>query len=313
LGAMGQVGCCGPRRTAPTSRRYRPDNTQPSALPLHRPPLPYKDTTPTHSGPPSVLRPEHAWQPYKEESDDETGYIMGAWQPFPRPGYNVVDDKTPTAPDVPTSGFTRVGGGRAHFDTPYAIASGSTQTFPSIERDRDRHEPSSQLAAPPITTEDYSPPLTPSIPGTVSAKMAGYLPPGAMPPVHARTKSQTAIVEHAGTPAPLAYHSHPQSSHMNSGSQDVGEDGVMGQSKKKHWYNLRKGRRLSEPDSSHRQQALSSSSAPSESEPGRSFVVVRKQRPGTGTSQQSDAQGSSDPPGERSFTVVRGNNQDTSS
>jgi hypothetical protein len=30
------------------------------------------------------------------------------------------------------TGFSRVGGGRAHFDSPYAIASGSTHTFPSI-------------------------------------------------------------------------------------------------------------------------------------------------------------------------------------
>ena len=189
LGVLGLLGCCGSRRPRPASRsRYRSDVSQPATLPLGRPIPPYKDVTPTPSGPPSVLRPEHAMQPYKEDSDDETGFIMGAWQPFPRPGYSPVED--PPIVEPPKSGFARVGGGRAHYDSPYAIASGSTQTFPSVERN-----PPSQRAGT-STVNDYSPPPTPSV--ASAAKKADWsLPPGAMPPMHVRTKSQTAIIEDA--------------------------------------------------------------------------------------------------------------------
>ena len=131
LGVLGLVGCCGSRRPRRRSR-YRQE-PQPTTLPLSRPTPPFKDVTPTPSGPPSVLRPEHALQPYKEESDDETGFIMGAWQPFPRPGYNAVDDQASSdAASAPKSGFARVGGGRAHYDSPYAIQTSSLDAFVSL-------------------------------------------------------------------------------------------------------------------------------------------------------------------------------------
>lgn len=100
LGVMSMTGCCGSRKSSPANRRQSNIPKQPSTLLLPRP-IPFKDVTPSpSSGPPSVLRPEHAFQPYKEDSDDETGYIMGAWQPFPGPGYSTIDEpvKIPEPP-----------------------------------------------------------------------------------------------------------------------------------------------------------------------------------------------------------------------
>ncbi|KAG2108278.1 uncharacterized protein F5147DRAFT_800108 [Suillus discolor] len=79
-----------------------------------------------HSGgpPPSVLRLEHALQPYREHSDDdaESGHIMDAWQPFSGPGPRSSYDHTSisTPPQHFNSGFSRIGGGHAHYDSPYA-------------------------------------------------------------------------------------------------------------------------------------------------------------------------------------------------
>src|SRR5262249_10453082 len=141
----------------------------------------------TQSSPPSVLRPEQALRPYKEDSDDENGYIMGAWQPFPGPGYHAVDEPpSPVLPRPSTSstGFTRVGGGRAHFASPYAIASGSKQVLPApgvgggSEFDPSQLIPSADeemaLTSRPLTSEQ-----------NVQATPV---------PFHVRTKSQTAIV-----------------------------------------------------------------------------------------------------------------------
>ncbi|KAF7789345.1 hypothetical protein EIP86_000289 [Pleurotus ostreatoroseus] len=271
LGVLGLLGCCGSRRPRPASRsRYHSDVSQPATLPLGRPSPPYKDVTPTPSGPPSVLRPEHAMQPYKEDSDDETGFIMGAWQPFPRPGYSSVEDHSPLADPPPQTGFTRVAGGRAHYETPYAIASashhGSTQTFPSVERNAG----SSHLAST-VPQHEYSPPPTPSISSATVAKKADFnLPAGAMPPVHVRTKSQTAIIEDASALINLAEFRQQQTNAQNP--EAVADDGPLMQPKKK-WYNLRRNRRPSELEPPV--------DLPSpDPEPGRSFVVVRKARPG---------------------------------
>ncbi|KAH8096707.1 hypothetical protein BXZ70DRAFT_332657 [Cristinia sonorae] len=318
FGALGMAGCCGSRRSGQRRNRrnnVRPDaHSSPSTLPLSRPTAPYKDVTPTASGPPSVLRPENV-QPYKEESDDETGYIMGAWQPFPRPGYTTVTE-SPRPEAAPKSGFARVGGGRAHFDSPYAItqasgsgrfATGSTQTFPSVER-RDTGG-----------THDYSPPPTPSITSVANMKKApdiNSLPPGAMPPAHIRTKSQTAIIEDASAISGAVY-----AARRGSQSAAAGEPGdetqddeyLTTQPKKKHWYNIRRPRSsgggepstsaLAEPSTAPAPEPEASSS------PGRSFVVVRKQRPGTPGQQSQnagEASSSSQDPSQRSFTVLRG-------
>ena len=302
LGTLGLMGCCGARHPSRSRGGYRAAERQPSTLALSRPAPPYKGTTPPSSGPPSVLRPEHAMQPYKEESDDEAGFIMGAWQPFPGPGYNAVDESASTA-EVPKSGFTRVAGGRAHYDSPYAIASGSTQTFPSVERERNAGPSSLARSAPSVV--DDSPPPTPSI-----ASGARGLPPGAMPPAHIRTKSQTAIIENApafmaaaATATAAGPEQHAQVEFLN------GEEAAP-QPKKKHWYNRRKNRRLSESDA-----ALSAPPPPppSQQDAGRSFVVMRKPRPGfPGASHGSESSSSAQPAegvdeqGRRSFAVLRG-------
>ncbi|TFK94240.1 hypothetical protein K466DRAFT_476955 [Polyporus arcularius HHB13444] len=295
LGTLGLMGCCGPRH--PSSKRgYRATERQPSTLALSRPSPPYQTTSAPSSGPPSVLRPEHAMQPYKEDSDDETGFIMGAWQPFPGPGYSAVEEQ-PSAPEAPKSGFARVAGGRAHYDSPYAIASGSTQTFPSV--DRERHIGPSSLARSAPSVLDDSPPATPSI-----ASAAIGLPPGAMPPAHIRTKSQTAIVELApatsfmaqgagGSAAPAA-EQQAQVEYLNLGPS------ALTQPKKKHWYNRKKSRRMSESDAPL--------SPPPDQDSGRSFVVMRKAQPGTSQGASSTTQPGEgvDEQGRRSFTVLRG-------
>ncbi|CCL98242.1 uncharacterized protein FIBRA_00236 [Fibroporia radiculosa] len=282
LGTLGLLGCCGSRRPR---RASRPRNNlahlakQPSTVPLARP-------TPPGSGPPSFLRPEHALQPYKEESDDETGFIMGAWQPFPGPGYGPVDD-SPRMPEPPKSGFARVGGGRAHFESPYAIASGSTHALPSLARKG--HAPSS-LAQTSAPTE-YSPPPTPSIADV--GRKADVLPPGAAPSLHIRTKSQTAIIEDASA----LLNARPAA----SGSAQVADSLEDAPAPKKRWYNRRKSRRMSEGD------LMAMADAPAQ-DTGRSFVVVRKQRPGVPPSGSSSAAAEQE---RKSFTVLRGNQSDS--
>ncbi|OJT05400.1 hypothetical protein TRAPUB_3841 [Trametes pubescens] len=290
LGTMGLMGCCGSRRPRrPRGYRAADAGKQPQTLMLSRPTPPFKDSTPPSSGPPSVLRPEHAMQPYKEDSDDETGFIMGAWQPFPGPGYSAMEEPPAPAPSPPKSGFSRVAGGRAHYESPYAITSGSTQTFPSVERG------AGSVAQPSVV--DYSPPGTPSI-----SSAARGLPPGAMPPsAHVRTKSQTAIIENVS--AALPYRGAAGAAEPDArGEAAAGDDvAALGQPKKKHWFNRRKNRRMSESD------ALPST--PPGQEAGRSFVVVRKQRPGAPSPSSSSA-----PPAEDvveqergpSFSVLRG-------
>lgn len=298
LGVMSLVGCCGPRRRPRRSSRsmYRSTPPAPQSLNLTRPAPPYRDITPTSSGPPSVLRPEHALQPYKEENDDETGYIMGSWQPFPGPGYSPVE----TTPEPPKSGFARVGGGRAHYESPYAITNssmrGSTQTFPSVER-----HPGPSSLSNVIAQDDFIPP-SPSLGSAAVPAIAKTvdpgLPPGAMPPgqpsSHVRTKSQTAIIENA----PLISLSDPP--HSASAAEFGAVDDTAAVPKKK-WYNIRsKNRRYSEAD-----QLDMPAADPERSEPGRSFVVVRKGRPGA---PGKDASTSSEPTEKRSFQVLRGPN-----
>ncbi|KZT05573.1 uncharacterized protein LAESUDRAFT_813388 [Laetiporus sulphureus 93-53] len=294
LGVLGLLGCCGSRR--PRSRAdLRHVTKQPSAIPLTMPKAAFRTDTPTGStGPPSVLRPEHALQPYKEDSDDETGFIMGAWQPFPGPGYTPVDDGSRT-PELPKTGFARVGGGRAHYESPYAIASGSTQNFPKL----DKKSPSSTLAQRPVHL-DYSPPPTPSISSVARRADINYLPPGAMPPPHVRTKSQTAIIEDASALAAFRSHLNPTDPEEPVESDDAPPP-------KKRWFNRRKSRRMSEGDL----MTMTDMPISSPQEPGRSFVVVRKQRPGMPSNDASNSSNNSPEPERKSFTVLRGNQSES--
>lgn len=117
---------------------------------------------------------------------------------------------------------------------------------------------------------EYSPPPTPSVSGALS------VPTNAVPPAHVRTKSQTAIIEDTSA---LLDNTNLGSGAAEGSSQreqavDDQEDDLppMGQSKKKHWYTRRKSRRMSDGDPAPEQNEEQSN--------GRSFVVVRKQRPG---------------------------------
>ena len=235
FGVLGLLGCCGSpsggrRRRRSKHRRaekkaYRTSDS--SEMPTLTPHTtydttrfgqpPFSDTgfqkgSPTSAPTPSVLRPEHALRPYREDSDDE-GYIMGAWKPFAtqRPGYTPVSESTrggaSSPPKQPSSGFSRVGGGRANMDSPYSIshggrASGSMHSFPSIG---DKHSPigpgPSSLSNPVFYDDDDSPQASLS---NVSNIGLSALPPGAMQPSHARTKSQTAVIEDAGWMAPIS-------------------------------------------------------------------------------------------------------------
>lgn len=188
--------------------------------------------TPSSSAPPSVLRPEHALQPYREESDDEDGYIMGAWHSYTKPGYAAVEDQPFAVPTPPqkSSGFTRVGGGRAHFDTPYAIQSDSRASLDrqSLVPNHGITSPELDYNSPPTSFKFGTPPpntSTPSVgtfqnngnnnpPGSSGGGGGGGGPPprigragqnlphGAMPPAHFRVHSQYAVVVDPGSTDP---------------------------------------------------------------------------------------------------------------
>lgn len=256
LGALGLLGCFGgrPRRSPGDRSAQAPQQDTKSDISSYSPPLGTgKGTasTPqflqnesrkgsTNSHPPDVLTPDLANRPYREDCDDE-GFIMGAWQPKPS-GYIPVSDGPLTSPPAdmstehprqqttsmtssaaPTtgkgSGFSRVGGGRAHIDSPYAIQghTGSTHTFPSIGPHSqifpNGANPSRSTLQPQQATAGYSqtnvanyeevPLSLMNVESNALPVGANGLPAGAMQPAHIRTKSQTAIVEN--------YHPQPMS------------------------------------------------------------------------------------------------------
>ena len=278
-----------------------------------------------NSGPPSVLKPEHAMRPYKEDDEDE-GYIMGAWQRVTRPGYAQVFSESPQ-PSTPTSelpkpslstttvahsGFSRVGGGRAHIDTPYAITAGSTHTFPSIGQQSFRH--------PNLPYLDDSP--LPSL-STVNQYDLNTLPPGAMQPSHTRTKSQSAVIEGAnlqGLGAPATTIKRPFTSPGPSSggllhplflsgrlpADHIDADSEHAASKKRPWYRIMRKRALSTgspptspliPQARPVDEEFGGFGNTSQPQPVRSFVVIRKTQPG-----RSSQPGSSDPKAQHATT-----------
>ncbi|KAF9057834.1 hypothetical protein BJ165DRAFT_1423835 [Panaeolus papilionaceus] len=294
-----------------------------------------------NSQPPSVLRPEHANRPYQEEhlDSDDDGYIMGAWQPFPKtaPGYAPITDAVQTAappafgqpqpkakPTTPNTGFSRVGGGRANMESPYAIRSGSTHTFPSIGQQSQIHSPLNQstpaVSMHPLANYDRSDNRSEDIPLSLSNLSLGAngLPQGAMQPAHIRTKSQTAIVENflpGPYQQPAASSSQTQTYRPKHLSQDtyikpdlaqlqrrddddddIGSDDEQSpQRKKKPWYHIRRNRPHSSdgrPAVLPAQQAVDeelgalSADLSAAAQPQRSFVVIRKNQ--TRSNQGSD-------------------------
>ncbi|KAG1868176.1 hypothetical protein C8R48DRAFT_771875 [Suillus tomentosus] len=310
IGVLSLLGCCGPRRGGRERRHYKATEVRHS--PVARDSFAARDSSPYvppnasfaqkdkgsssshHSGgpPPSVLRPEHALQPYREDSDDdaESGYIMGAWQPFPGPGPRSSYDRTSisTPPQHSNSGFSRIGGGRAHYDSPYAIANetggSSTFTFPSMERKRSGPV-SVGTPTKTIYDDEELPTPTASIANVarLPALMGSGLPTGAMLP-HMRTKSQTAVI--IGDVAALnatpvnapTQEEHPSmATKTNSGESNNSDPD---QPKKRHWYNIRRNRRHSEGDrldSGVSEVEPEGSSSPKDS--GKSFVVIRARKP----------------------------------
>jgi hypothetical protein len=300
IGVCGLAGCCGSGSHKKRSPRHRvkhsdlPQIVSQTTLPLTAP----KDSTPTQSAPPSVFRPEHALRPYREENDDDTGYIMGAWRPFPRPGYNPVGDHHSTPPESPAkTGFSRIGGGRSHFDTPYSIATGSAHTFPSLD----------QPPTPQRISHESFPSVTPSV---TNAERQPYsnLPPGTMVP-HVRRKSQSAVIEHVPVPpkpvvVPSSFRRHSQLSEVVSPISDDDTPEVNQPTKKRHWFQLRKPRRHSDGAETLPAEGTLTDKP---GNTGRSFVVLREQKSSQPMASGSSSGGPSDaPPPARSFVVLRG-------
>jgi hypothetical protein len=280
LGACGLLRCCGGRRRKRTSRtpqRPRPSTDHTLRDQFALPSKVIGLTAPASlSGPPSVLRPEQAFHPYKEESDDEGGYIMRAWQPFPQTTYTPVEE---TPPPQPKSGFARVGGGRAHYDSPYAIQGQSSQVFPP-------QRPAEQLQRPRRLSG--SPPPTAS-----SSNVARYPTPMGVPP-HTRKLSQSAIIEDATLPM-------AEPSSVDTDTFDDGYDSDNTTTGKRTWFGLRKNRKQSDHTSSPR---VPEPVDPPPAEGGRSFVVVRK-RPGSSPAAAEPAPSGGDGPTRPSFSVLR--------
>ncbi|KAK1224510.1 hypothetical protein PQX77_012589 [Marasmius sp. AFHP31] len=347
LGACGMLGCCGSRRHHRSRRndksKQKAGNTSArthrnSDLSSYAPPpmLTAMNTGSdsrkgsVHSGPPpSVLKPEHALRPYREESDDEAGFIMGAWQPFQNQPTGYIPVKEP-APPVKQSGFSRVGGGRAHIDTPYAItgASQSNTAFPSQERTNRPpafvDQSASSLPRSPVFEEDSPPPSLSSAAARQQPRQ-DTLPPGAMQPFHARTKSQTAIVEDAGmlmgmrrrddssssagaigstgTSRPPSRTTRldsapaPPSAYRHSAALSEDDRSSVDQPRKKPWFKLRRNR----PHSSEGYRPQDEETplepldipAPSTTTPGKSFVVIRKNQSSPNRPPQGNAAGTS--------------------
>lgn len=307
VGVLSLIGCCGPRRGGRERRHYKATEVRHS--PLARDSFTARDSasyappnasfaqktkgsgSSHHSGgpPPSVLRPEHALQPYREDSDEdaESGYIMGAWQPFPGPGPRGSYDRASTSTPPQNSGFSRIGGGRAHYDSPYAIAGetggSSTLTFPSMERKGSG--PASGTPTKTIYDNEELPTPTASMANVarLPALTNSGLPLGAMMP-HMRTKSQTAVIigdiaALSATPvSPPPQEEHPSmATKTNSGESSTSDPD---QPKKRHWYNIRRNRRHSEGDrldSGVSEVEPEGGSSPKD--PGKSFVVIRGRKP----------------------------------
>ena len=328
VGVLGLLGCCGGgSRRGRERRRYRTTDVHPH---LNRASMSVRDSSSyvppnasftqgakgsEHSAapPPSVLRPEHALRPYREDSDDddESTHIMGAWQPFPNPGSRLSYDRSEmTPPQASSSGFSRVGGGRAHFDSPYAIApgtnkgaGGSTLTFPSVER-HGSGSPAKAARLPQDVDDEVSTPMA-SVANVARLPVltSSGLPAGAMLP-HARTKSQTAIIvgelaAMAGPSTPLQ-ESHPmlepevqrrsvviggKGAPSASTSMDVEAAGAgvhqhQQPPKKKGWFHIRRNRRHSDGQIlEDTPEAEDSSAFPPKPDTGRSFVVIREKKP----------------------------------
>lgn len=168
LGALARTPCCGARRRT-NKRPNRASHTASDATARKTLLAQTSRTTVAGAsaspGPPSVLRPEQLNQPYREDSDDEGGYILGAWH------YDEEPDTPASTPSAP-SGFSRIAGGRANIASPFTMASAGSQEH------------------------------TEAIPGG-SRLPPGARAPGTFSHADSRRKSQSAIIEYTLAGAPL--------------------------------------------------------------------------------------------------------------
>jgi len=201
-----------------------------------------------------------------------------------------VDDQP--SPNPPKSGFMRVGGGRSHYDTPYAIQAGSTATFPSAERPSTLNSRPRRLSSP-------SPTLA------INDDVFRCLPPGTMPPAHVRANSQAAVIENAPVPMTLTSDKprfKPPPVHRVS-DDDLSME--LAKPKRKPWFQIRKNR-YSEGELPPMTNTEPAAEVPT---PGRSFVVVRKGQSNSVSNSDAEASGSGSGGGEqaapKSFVVLR--------
>ncbi|KAG8966023.1 hypothetical protein FRC03_012666 [Tulasnella sp. 419] len=200
VGVIGLLGCCGGRRRRRSRHhRYRPHAQRESGTPtstqiLNQLPNPmgsYGQSAPV----PSYLRPEQALTPYKEDNDDaESGYILGAFHDD-----YVPPDPAPPSPPATNTGFTRVKGGRAHFETPFAMLSESTpqhhQQQTSYSSMHARNPSSSTLDLPHST---YPPTQYQASNAYPPSSYPAHMSTSPTRQQHARRKSESAVIEDSG-------------------------------------------------------------------------------------------------------------------
>ena len=341
LGVLGLIGCCMPRRrkrrrtARPTSENRSSSHlgsTQPFILGNVN-----KTTTPPGSstGPPSVLRPEQALRPYREDTDDESGFIMGSFQNFHSAGYEAIENRpasppSPGAEAPPKTGFARIGGGRARFDSPYsAIASApppaeTRHEFPSAERVAPRGDADSSINA---NTDPNRSTVTVNRPSVRHPVGGSGLPPGAMvsqqPRVHVRTRSQTAIIEDAsqffnsqdGSTAAI-FHTDDVARPPPAINVDTTDDSSIDALplKRTLWNKFKKIRRMSEGSMPVGDTDAELGNAGGSGSGGKSFVVLRDKKPTSSTTPPGTAAKDEEPTqeGRRSFVVLRNNNASSS-
>ena len=288
FGVLGLSGILGSRRANSSKKRRQPSSHNLSQTPFltqdaYSSPTSQRESFNFGSSRtiPSVLRPEQIRTPYREDSDDEFGHILGAWNSFS----HLQEDPPPPPREPPRTGFARVGGGRAHHESPYAIRPSTPKPFPSFES-----QPQSYSAGQTAT------PLTPLRPSSSATSLPTDAASVQRLRAHARTKSQTAVIEDVRltpitTPSSVARNAEAatQSSSQPHGEEDGDTDAAP---KKRHWFDRKgshadasgstssrwgflRGRRRSEGDEVAVDDNDDGALPPS----GPSFVVIRDKRP----------------------------------
>ncbi|CAE6486694.1 unnamed protein product [Rhizoctonia solani] len=271
---------------------------------------------PPGPSPQSYLRPEQIYQSYQEADEDDAGHIMQSWNKFqtspaqgnlqvpaasqPGPVYQPVPTNASQSGFVnnaPSSGFSRVKGGRAHYDSPFAIRA-------------------------------------PARPSPLSSQV--HLPPGARPPEqpsnarqHARTRSQTAVIEDPNRPVQLAPSALPLPQIAVADEEDSPASSEP--TRRRFWFGRSGGREGSQDDTSSGTGTGDGVGGPGRLWPfgkkrrgseadvdwmansdagsggggggGGGFVVMRKG--GASTSEGTSGAGTEEAPSKPSFSVIR--------